>query len=524
MKRSKIFITASMFVLSLAFLVVGVYASVVGNFSISGTLSYDPSKIYYDISAQVYRGPDYLGVKPVTNQESYTLANTSEEYTTGNDVIEIAPWSPSSVSFTSTDKFIQYRIIIKNNSNEALSFIPTKDLTQTDVEIVEEASEILRIEAGDTAEYRITYEYTGSGTASTTFIQTFDLQKTSQLLNDGSKYQLAQKDIVFSYTNTYDGGLNIQSGDTPRVLILPSIVDGFNVEKTYGNFSYEQWSIYGICEKISTDTKYAIFQSSNITSMFYTFYNTNIEGVGIPMYCNLTMKGTFMASKLTSIKLPQNISFAYTDGPSDSTFGGAPIVRVKFYKFTDFVHFERDTFFANQSLKVIDMTGVDWNDVEFYDIGSYPPDTSFVTGADETFVIINSQNLNLVISTIQVESGTMINKLYLADSDLNILATWTGTAWKTAKIEITGVNAIKNYLFINGMAVNPNEPIFVKENDVLRYDNPLEGPNPPSYILRFLDENQVEIDTITLINGADCVIPDLSAVYYINVKTLPSIS
>ncbi len=488
MKRSKIFITASMCLICLAMLVVGVYAAVVVDFSISGTLSYDPSKIYYDISAQVYRGPDYLGVKPVTNQESYTLAKTSEEYTTGNDVIEIAPWSPSSVSFTSTDKFIQYRIIIKNNSNEALSFIPTKDLTQTDVEIVEEVSAILRIESGDTAEYRITYEYTGSGTASTTFNQTFDLQKTSQLLNSGSKYATEQSGVTFTANSS--GVLQSMNGQTPRVLIIPNSDSVGNVITSTSDNELST-------KQNSVNTKYVIFAANvsnigddmfnNMHSMaaigfpnslkeigFSAFHGcqlmsihfpnsvttidsiafgmTNIVRLELPnsvinlgsnifemcydllyvnIQANLTeLVGTFMdCASLVNINLPESLSTV-----GSLTFKGCH--NLTYIKLPSMVNSILEAAFEliayEKDLSTIDMSVVDFENLIITDEAFY---TYYPL---MTNIVINKKFLSIATSkfTSAIVGGTyMANKLQLVDENNNVLAIWSGTTWG---VEVAG--------------------------------------------------------------------------------------
>ena len=111
-KRSKLFISLSMMVLSLGLLVFGVWSAGNVSFNIASNISFDPKGVFVGVSGRVLTGSS---VDSLTAVETITERKNFEEGETAGSSIE--DWSPADVELSETVTIVRYEFTFTNYSS-----------------------------------------------------------------------------------------------------------------------------------------------------------------------------------------------------------------------------------------------------------------------------------------------------------------------------------------------------------------------------------------------------------------------
>ena len=127
MKRTKLIAMVSTLCLSLAMLLVGIWAAVIVNFNLYGNLTFAPEGVFVEISGKVFRGSSVDNLEPITNDPRFTLepqtnfdGNTDEP--SGN--FPLQSWDIDNLVFAPMLKFIQIELYITNYTDTYIFSTP----------------------------------------------------------------------------------------------------------------------------------------------------------------------------------------------------------------------------------------------------------------------------------------------------------------------------------------------------------------------------------------------------------------
>lgn len=312
LKRFKLVVSLCLSFLCLGLLTFSVYAAITVNFNFASSISFNPEGVYLDVSAQVYRGVTYAELEPVIDDsKNYTLEKTSNyilDDGSPSGSFALDSWTPADVPFLPTQKFIQYRVEITNNSKEDITVIPSDLPSISGVTITEEVSDVLRIAPGVTADYRLNFQLTTSSqVASTQFNMSFDITPTSEIINN----QLYSNPRYFTNNgSTLTGITSTYTSANPEILVIPKTINGSTIT------SIETTSASGVLQ-FSSATKYLIIDANLTKIGQYAFRGGTSVPVGITLPSTLLeiSSNSFAAnsflSGITNISLPYGIKTVY---------------------------------------------------------------------------------------------------------------------------------------------------------------------------------------------------------------------
>ena len=169
MKRTKLIAMVSTLCLSLVMLLVGIWAAVIVNFNMYGSLTFAPEGIYVEISGQVFRGNSVETLEPITNDPRYTLEpqtnfDNSTDEPSGN--FPLPSWDIDNLVFAPMLKFIQIEVYITNYSDFSITSTPNVTIDNQEISavtgfnITNNTTELEEIAPTTTATYKLTIEVT----------------------------------------------------------------------------------------------------------------------------------------------------------------------------------------------------------------------------------------------------------------------------------------------------------------------------------------------------------------------------
>ncbi len=330
MKRKKIFALIAMCGLCFAVLVFGIYAAITVVFNLNTNITFNPEGVYVDISGQIYRGEDYSSLEPLKIDPSYTLDKTSNYIVTesgeisGNFAME--SWNPSEVQFTPYQPFIQYEIVIKNNSLEPISLVPTSITgVPANVEVIEESSATLYIEPNDEKVYRLNLELKDiKNVVNATIGINFDIKKVSEIPTTEDWMQITEIEGVRTLTGVQNAG----SITTAPVLRIPETVSAIASLEYENNPETANPFAINIFKDLPENIKYIIVPE-NINIKSYSFANSKFQGIGLPNSALLGEYAVFVLSNLNSLDMPDD----FTNGIFEALFSMSNIINVDIKNF-----------------------------------------------------------------------------------------------------------------------------------------------------------------------------------------------
>ncbi len=170
-KKTKLFGAIFALCLSVCMLSFGVFAASTVNLSVNSTVSFSATGVYASVSGSIWRGESTSNLTQVTENVNQTLAETKnfvEGQVSNNNFIGLENgWNPAEVSFSETNKVIEYRLTFKNYSEFPIEVNVTNNSVQgTNIKVEEITSNIDSIPADN-------------GTTSATYILRLTLENVS---------------------------------------------------------------------------------------------------------------------------------------------------------------------------------------------------------------------------------------------------------------------------------------------------------------------------------------------------------
>ena len=248
MKRVKFLTSIMLCILCLSFLVVGVWAvSVTVNFNLNGNLKYYPEGVYVELSGQVYRGSSEEDMKPLTNDERFTLNSiTNYDNSTGepNGNFPMESWEIGAIPFVPTEKFVKIEVTVVNHSEIAIIGLPNilvdenLDISSiTNLNVTENKLDVSYMQSGDTAIYELILEVTDSSEINNVLSVSFEflipevnyayftIDSSNQITGLTQKYTDDAPEILVipGYTQNGLNSLSIKSGSVAPVYIFNNV-------------------------------------------------------------------------------------------------------------------------------------------------------------------------------------------------------------------------------------------------------------------------------------------------------------
>lgn len=285
-------------------IIAGTMLAINMSFKPTCTINFIVNDASVEISGSVFRGKKLFNVEPEQTDASFTLnkftkkaENKEEKYT----------WRPMEIPFTPQLGCVQYRMSIKNLSTEDITLIPQKPVsTIIAMKIVDEASETLRIEPGETREYRLAFEIMGSFNELVSHNFTVDLQivKTSSIETDEGWFSMDEKNpnrLAELSTNEYS-----TSKFGIDVLRVPDYINGEKVLSINDGTENRQNVFSNLLEK----TKYLILPKYVTRIGARTFYEAEtLVGIYLPRTLEFVGEKAFYSCKsLFSLYFSENVS------------------------------------------------------------------------------------------------------------------------------------------------------------------------------------------------------------------------
>ena len=405
MKRFRIFVSVAMCTICLSLLAIGVYAAVLVNFQINSSLIFNPEGVYVEMSGQVYRGSTAYNLEPVyDDSRNYTMEKTmnyivEDGQMTGS--FELEPWNPGAVYFLPTQKFVQYRVTIKNLSDESIS-VSSSGLTNiTGVTKTEQLSDVLNIAPNDTADYTLTFQCTSSTALnSVNFSVSLTIQKLSALIEAQKEYVTFENEgSVLTKINFNKSGL--------ETIVIPREINGVEITSEGWNESTSggPWGIFDYPNASTIKTVIIDAQLETLDGLFDYDYTSNPTSPTIYVLPDSLKEITdLFGTQLCEIKIPDNVNKIYL-------LSECPITKM------NIPYSVKNLTLSGYNFNELDMTKTDWNQITLSDNGFYP--------ASCNIYISNNANLTLVKSKLT----TLSSMLTLINEDGEILAEYDGASW-----------------------------------------------------------------------------------------------
>ena len=280
MKRTRIVASVCTGVMCLALLIIGVWAAVIANFGISTKLTFNPNGVYVELSGQIYRGASYTELEPLLDDPSYTLEPcknyTIEEAVDGSSTsttYSLSEWTPNELLFLPSEKMLQFRLSVKNFGEKDICLLLTSNTDymftgnyEGVFKFYEEAGDTLRIESGQTKEYRFAIEVTSDITFNKLPLElNFDIVNIEDIQTSATYFTVnsSNSSQIDACSSAYTTGK--YGGD---VCVIPDQINGVEITSIKENSSVGESAKYIILpRKMETIGRNAFSSNSQLKAI-----------------------------------------------------------------------------------------------------------------------------------------------------------------------------------------------------------------------------------------------------------------